>query len=163
MRPIETTYRSVTFRSRLEARWAVFFDELDIKWRYECCTYDLPKLGQYTPDFVLGQDQCFAEVKPVELTLLEVAKCRAVSMAGDAWCVMLVGTPDFAHYWQVNKADEKLVFVWADGELCVPAPMDVAASEHQFSARYYAAVERAKRARFDGYDGDRETIKARYR
>ncbi len=35
MRPIETKYKGCRFRSRLEARWAVFFDALGIKWRYE--------------------------------------------------------------------------------------------------------------------------------
>ncbi len=35
MKPIETTYRGCRFRSRIEARWAVFFDTLGIKWWYE--------------------------------------------------------------------------------------------------------------------------------
>lgn len=35
MRPIETKYKGCRFRSRLEARWAVFFDALEIKWWYE--------------------------------------------------------------------------------------------------------------------------------
>jgi hypothetical protein len=35
LRPIETHYRGCRFRSRIEARWAVFFDALGIKWSYE--------------------------------------------------------------------------------------------------------------------------------
>ncbi len=35
MKPIETNYRGCRFRSRIEARWAVFFDALGIKWWYE--------------------------------------------------------------------------------------------------------------------------------
>jgi hypothetical protein len=35
MRPIETKYKGCRFRSRLEARWAVFFDALGIRWWYE--------------------------------------------------------------------------------------------------------------------------------
>lgn len=35
VRPIETSYAGCRFRSRLEARWAVFFDALDIPWDYE--------------------------------------------------------------------------------------------------------------------------------
>ncbi len=35
MKAIETVYRGYRFRSRLEARWAVFFDEAGIDWRYE--------------------------------------------------------------------------------------------------------------------------------
>ena len=34
MKPIETEYKGYRFRSRLEARWAVFFDALNIKWEY---------------------------------------------------------------------------------------------------------------------------------
>ncbi|MER6183080.1 hypothetical protein [Streptomyces sp. NPDC001652] len=32
---IETRYASCRFRSRLEARWAVFFDSLGVTWEYE--------------------------------------------------------------------------------------------------------------------------------
>lgn len=35
MKPIETRYAGCRFRSRLEARWAVFFDTLGVKWLYE--------------------------------------------------------------------------------------------------------------------------------
>jgi hypothetical protein len=40
-KPIETLYRGYRFRSRLEARWAVFFDRARIPWRYEPEGYDL--------------------------------------------------------------------------------------------------------------------------
>jgi len=32
---IPTEYAGCTFRSRLEARWAVFFDAMRIEWQYE--------------------------------------------------------------------------------------------------------------------------------
>lgn len=32
---IQTEYRGYLFRSRLEARWAVFFDACRIPWEYE--------------------------------------------------------------------------------------------------------------------------------
>jgi hypothetical protein len=35
LKPIETHYLGCRFRSRLEARWAVFFEALGIKWWYE--------------------------------------------------------------------------------------------------------------------------------
>src|SRR5215210_7860944 len=35
LKPRETTYQGCRFRSRIEARWAVFFDNLGIKWWYE--------------------------------------------------------------------------------------------------------------------------------
>ena len=38
---IETIYNGFRFRSRLEARWAVFFDNLSVKYRYEPEGFDL--------------------------------------------------------------------------------------------------------------------------
>jgi hypothetical protein len=37
----ETVYQGTTFRSRLEARWAVVFDTLDVEWVYEPQEYEL--------------------------------------------------------------------------------------------------------------------------
>ena len=34
-KPIETRYHGFRFRSRLEARWAMFFDEIGLKYEYE--------------------------------------------------------------------------------------------------------------------------------
>jgi len=66
MKPIETTYKGYRFRSRLEARWAVFFDELRINWVYEPQGYQLNDGTLYLPDFWLPtfSDGMWAEVKP---------------------------------------------------------------------------------------------------
>lgn len=52
IKAIETRYAGCRFRSRLEARWAVFFDHLGIPWEYEPQGYELPS-GRYLPDFWL--------------------------------------------------------------------------------------------------------------
>jgi hypothetical protein len=63
---IETTYKGYRFRSRLEARWAVFFDALEIKWEYEPQGYekkfDFDKI-MYLPDFYLPDSKLYIEVK----------------------------------------------------------------------------------------------------
>lgn len=41
IKAIETVYRGYRFRSRLEARWAVFFDALGLEWEYEPEGFDL--------------------------------------------------------------------------------------------------------------------------
>jgi hypothetical protein len=51
IKPIETQYKGYRFRSRLEARWAVFFDEAGIKWEYEPEGFELPSGKRYLPDF----------------------------------------------------------------------------------------------------------------
>lgn len=64
-KPIETHYKGYRFRSRLEARWAVFFDALQIPYRYEPEGFDLNGLW-YLPDFYLPTEQLgsWIEVKP---------------------------------------------------------------------------------------------------
>ena len=49
-KPIKTWYKGIPFRSRLEARWAVFFDRLGIEWEYEPQGYGNGYLA-YLPDF----------------------------------------------------------------------------------------------------------------
>jgi hypothetical protein len=63
IKAIETVYNNYKFRSRLEARWAVFFDVLGIKYDYEKEGYDLGEEGYYLPDFWLPSQSIFAEVK----------------------------------------------------------------------------------------------------
>lgn len=41
IKAIETLYNGYKFRSRLEARWAVFFDAVGSKWEYEKEGFDL--------------------------------------------------------------------------------------------------------------------------
>ena len=70
MKALETTWCGVRFRSRLEARWAVFFDALHIKWEYEPQGYQLSDGSFYLPDFFLPKFHwplgIYAEVKPFE-------------------------------------------------------------------------------------------------
>jgi len=66
IKAIETIYKGYRFRSRLEARWAVFFDALGIEWEYEKEGYDLGAAGWYLPDFWLPKHGYWIEVKPSE-------------------------------------------------------------------------------------------------
>lgn len=61
---IETLYNGYRFRSRLEARWAVFFDALKIRYEYEKEGFDLGGGLRYLPDFWLPELQCWIEIKP---------------------------------------------------------------------------------------------------
>jgi hypothetical protein len=63
IKAIETRYAGCRFRSRTEARWAVYFDALGIKWEYEPQGFEF-SLGRYLPDFFLGDFGFYAEVKP---------------------------------------------------------------------------------------------------
>lgn len=74
LKPIETVYNGYRFRSRLEARWAVFFDTLGIKYEYEKEGYDLGVNGWYLPDFWLPEYKCWIEIKGEKPSLDEVLK-----------------------------------------------------------------------------------------
>ena len=64
MKAIQTTYKDYLFRSRLEARWAVFFDEIGIKWEYEYEGYTDGKT-YYLPDFYFPDYELHGEIKPI--------------------------------------------------------------------------------------------------
>ena len=69
MKAIDTRYAGHRFRSRLEARWAVFFDTLGVRWEYEPEGY-ATSAGPYLPDFLLHlHEPVWFEVKPDSDTL----------------------------------------------------------------------------------------------
>ena len=68
-RGIPTRYKGRQYRSRLEARWACFFDLLGWHHEYEPCDFE-----GWIPDFVLCEaEPVFVEVKPVSTFPEDVA------------------------------------------------------------------------------------------
>lgn len=83
---IETRYRSFLFRSRLEARWAAFFDLCNWRWGYEP-----PELPGWIPDFVLGEHPLLVEVRPYFDSHLWHDRCEAIMASGCRERVILLG------------------------------------------------------------------------
>lgn len=85
VKPIETRYSGRHYRSRLEARWAVFFDTLGIRFDYEPegfkfdCT---DGVVCYLPDFWLRDYKCWVEIKPGHLNHTEWRKCSLLASHG---------------------------------------------------------------------------------
>lgn len=108
IKAIETRYKGYRFRSRLEARWAVFFDTVGVRWEYEIQTFDLGAAGWYLPDFWLPEQQCWVEIKPMQPTLVEETKAQLLAVATEQWVDLIAGGPGdqtvygFRHYpyWQ---------------------------------------------------------------
>jgi len=92
LKAIETRYKGYRFRSRLEARWAVFFDALGVRWQYEPEGFDLDGVW-YLPDFWLSDLECWAEVKPVRPTLLEISKVQMLQEATGQQVLLIAGDP----------------------------------------------------------------------
>ena len=70
----QTEYNGYKFRSRLEARWAVFFDKAGIKYVYEPEGFEVnfgEEIIRYLPDFYLPDFDIYCEVKPTLEKLLE--------------------------------------------------------------------------------------------
>lgn len=90
---IETKYKGHIFRSRLEARWAVFFDAAGIDWTYEpegfrrwiASGLDSDSFISYLPDFYLPASQTWVEVKGRDELLKKDAE--------RIWCMLEYGSP----------------------------------------------------------------------
>jgi len=86
-----TYYKGITFRSRLEARWAIILDELGIAWEYEPeaivinTGYHDP-FG-YLPDFYLPQYDAFLEIKGAvdEKTYVQLMKIGYYISGTKSW------------------------------------------------------------------------------
>lgn len=92
---IPTQYGGRQYRSRLEARWAAFFDVMG--WRHE---YEPFGLGTWSPDFLLG-DSLLVEVKPItEFDRDVAAKMQAAAEARKMheMQLLLVGVSPSRHY-----------------------------------------------------------------
>jgi len=131
MEPIETEYKGYRFRSRLEARWAVFFEYLGIDWQYEPEGFEFENGTRYLPDFYLpdtysaASDDTYVEVKPNgkadtkgwDFTSKEHEEEREFSFS----LILLSGQPRAVseRYWSAFREEwrERVEFDY-EGHLC---------------------------------------------
>jgi hypothetical protein len=91
LKAIETHYKGYRFRSRLEARWAVFFDAMGIDWQYEPEGFELGDGVRYLPDFKI-ENGLYVEIKPDALNDEEQLKIDKFS---DTYpIVVAIGLPE---------------------------------------------------------------------
>lgn len=93
IKAIETIYNDYKFRSRTEARWAVFFDTLGIEYNYELEGFDLGQAGWYLPDFWLPQLHWWIEIKGQPANHRELAMAETLSKMSGQWVIILSGVP----------------------------------------------------------------------
>lgn len=102
LKAIETRYKGYRFRSRLEARWAVFFDALGVAWEYEKEGFDFgPHHGLYLPDFWLpdvydrsGARGVWLEIKGQEPNQRERDVCERLAIESKYSTNLFIGLPD---------------------------------------------------------------------
>lgn len=93
LKAIETRYNGYRFRSRLEARWAVFFDQAGIRYEYEPEGFVLD--GQnYLPDFFLPDIGAWFEVKGPYPSEMEKRLAQLLSAGTRMPCLMANGPID---------------------------------------------------------------------
>ena len=103
IKAIETHYKGYRFRSRLEARWAVFFDQMGapdpewfdgvFRWEYEPEVFHLPNGSLYLPDFRLIDWDCWVEVKGQTATKEDRSKCMSLGYGTGRPVLLLQGAP----------------------------------------------------------------------
>lgn len=108
-----TIYKGVRFRSRLEARWAVFWDELGVKWEYEPQTFKFPDGKQYTPDFWIVDLALWVEIKPnAKIAHEEKAEWKCSQLAYETGNLVYLDHGGFA--WPISD-DAKDILVLGYG------------------------------------------------
>lgn len=97
MNAIPTEFNGITYRSRVEARWAVFFDRMGWPAVYEQEGFDLGGV-RYLPDFWLPEWKVFVEIKSGDPEPDEIKKCEALSAASQKPVWLFAGSPGNGTY-----------------------------------------------------------------
>lgn len=112
IKPLETVYQGYRMRNRLEARWAVFFDELRLPWEYELEGFEVGDGIHYLPDFFLPDYDLFVEIKPSLSLLSKPDWDKLARFISHHNMLLVAGTPgteqmflfpadeDTSDYWQ---------------------------------------------------------------
>jgi hypothetical protein len=115
MKALETVYKGVRFRSRIEARHAILFDQLEIKWEYEPEGFKMKtEKGTicYLPDFYLPEVYLRGFIKPgvyfeVKPSYSNAEESQEKFNNFDGPLVVACGTPDLQAY-----GDHEWMFEW---------------------------------------------------
>jgi hypothetical protein len=102
-----TCYNNYNFRSRTEARWAVFFDALKYKYHYEYQDFILENGQRYLPDFYLSDLKAHVEIKH-RFTQDELNKCLLLSKLTNEDVFLLEEAPDYKQY-QFIRAEDQII------------------------------------------------------
>lgn len=157
IKAIETKYKGYRFRSRLEARWAVFFDSLGIKWEYESEGYDLGNGIHYLPDFkveiysdIMNDVYAWIEIKGLLPNKDEINKCVLLMQQGKRPVYLFSGTPGSHEVYKVITG--KLINVSGNNMDEITAKVFALEPSWYMRIKEYHiedAIQAAKSARFE--------------
>lgn len=112
MKAIETKYKGYNFRSRVEARWAIFFDQIGLPYRYEEEGYDLDGTW-YLPDFWVPDWNAWVEIKGKKPDREAIRKAHLLREKSKKRVLIVYGSPWPGEYKAIpfNPPD------WPEGAL----------------------------------------------
>ena len=163
LKAIETVYHGFRFRSRLEAKWTVFFDVVGFRYLYEPEGYELNGI-RYLPDFKLLDAKVFAEIKPNDPTAEERQKAYLLAAASRRPVWVISGQPYVGEYriWVYGGDYQDCSPCWfTQCKGCIRIVLESACccgfccTEFEGNAespRLLAGYEAARKARFEGKD-----------
>ena len=166
IRPISTLYNGITYRSRMEARWSVFFNLGGIDVRYEFEGFQTPA-GWYLPDFEFKDTErrTYFEVKPEPPTQNEWDRMKALANA-KADVFVAIGAPQDNYFvwkvlpdwwqeqWYFVSDDEGFVSYMMDGTQIqrMTVRTDPTPAQSIASMDVPDLMEKAERHQFEIYD-----------
>lgn len=150
VKPIETEYAGCRFRSRTEARWAVFFDARGWRWEFEPEGFEL-KSGRYLPDFRLwahrGSTPMWFEVKSFSQSCPD--DDRWTDLARDSGLNVLTA-------YGMHRVGDRCDIAWRDhrmephaGRIVTPMGNKYTVGPFWTDAQYNDAWNAASKARFE--------------
>ena len=118
---IETVFDGYRFRSRLEARWAVFFKTARIRYIYEPECFRLPSGKLYLPDFYLpdvnmrtteDKGGIYVEVKPSRPNFDELDYLFELSQITGRSVLLIEGMPTCSGRYFDTEGDGHYEYSW---------------------------------------------------
>jgi len=155
IKAINTFYNGHYFRSRTEARWAVYFDTLGVKWLYEVEGYELGDGVRYLPDFYFPDFDFYLEVKRENFGDSDLPRWKEFVMQSQKSLVIMEGLPMVdklgalleIQYGQVLHTEGIFIFGHITGK-----DVFYAGNLYDYSEIYQEAVIAARCARFEFLD-----------
>ena len=141
IKPIETKYNGFRFRSRLEARWAIFFDMIGLKYEYEVEGFEINEI-RYLPDFYLPTLDRWFEIKAKPLSEYEMKKCEEFCFNKDNESIkfsVLIGSPEAV---KIDDFAGVLEYVWEWPSEKYPGDVRILAPEELSEREYYSRFVR---------------------
>lgn len=139
IKAIETEYDGHRFRSRLEARWAVFFNAVGLTYEYEIEGFEMDGT-RYLPDFYIPNLNRWFEIKGKPLSLGEIKKCEEFCRRLDNENIkfsVLIGSPNLCAV-RIGDFSGILEYVWEWPSEKYPDNYRIQAPKELIEEEYYS-------------------------